>query len=348
MSQSRPNLKTIFLELSSPAPMAPTAPRLSGKGKVCGRASTIRSRIDALLLAHDAAGGFDEATSGSEATPTRHIDLERAATGGSPPSVTRARDATSTFDADETSAPLSLRPIGTPPRLDRDESVFAGPGECDVNAVRAELRGETSQFVDRWHVGIAALTGLPIFCLVFWLRKGPSTSQIRLFWQPRPRLSVGGDQGSGDTIPPIECRTAPQGRGNCALTLRYRRLAACGEFCHKPVEAVMMLQTNCHAPPWFQGPRMSLPASPSFVESLKNWSTMPGVGGIWPIVKGSLPMLSRAAANAFMWVISRVMRNCKRILRARVVREVDEPLVDDLGASLGGDVAAQIDVELAR
>jgi hypothetical protein len=108
MSQSRPNLKTIFLEALNCSDGADRAAYLE---KVCGRASTIRSRIDALLLAHDAAGGFDEATSGSEATPTRHIDRERATTGGSPPSVTRARDATSTFDADETSAPLSLRPI---------------------------------------------------------------------------------------------------------------------------------------------------------------------------------------------------------------------------------------------
>ena len=37
----------------------------------------------------------------------------------------------------------------------------------------------------------------------------------------------------------------------------------------------------------------------------------------------------------------------ERVLRARVVGEVDQPLVDDLGAGLGRDVAAQVDVELA-
>ena len=33
-----------------------------------------------------------------------------------------------------------------------------------------------------------------------------------------------------------------------------------------------------------------------------------------PMVNGGLPMLSSAAANAFMWVISRVIRNCSASL----------------------------------
>ena len=37
----------------------------------------------------------------------------------------------------------------------------------------------------------------------------------------------------------------------------------------------------------------------------------------------------------------------QRVLGAGIVAEIDQPLVDDLGARLGGDVAAQIDVELA-
>ena len=37
----------------------------------------------------------------------------------------------------------------------------------------------------------------------------------------------------------------------------------------------------------------------------------------------------------------------KGILGAGVIAEVDQPLVDDLGAGLGRDVAAQIDIELA-
>ena len=38
----------------------------------------------------------------------------------------------------------------------------------------------------------------------------------------------------------------------------------------------------------------------------------------------------------------------QRILGARIVAEIDEPLIDDLGARLRRDVAAEIDVELAR
>ena len=37
----------------------------------------------------------------------------------------------------------------------------------------------------------------------------------------------------------------------------------------------------------------------------------------------------------------------QRILRAGVVGEVDQPLIDDLRARFGGDVAAQVDIELA-
>ena len=58
-------------------------------------------------------------------------------------------------------------------------------------------------------------------------------------------------------------------------------------------------------------------------------------------------MLSSAAMNAFMCVISRVMRNWSASFVPGVVGEVDQPLVDDLGAGLGRDVAAEVDVELA-
>ena len=93
--------------------------------------------------------------------------------------------------------------------------------------------------------------------------------------------------------------------------------------------------------------RRSRRPRPAPVESLKNWSTRPGVGGIWPIEKRGLPMLSSAAVNAFMWVISRVIRNWSASFVPGVVGEVDQALVDDLGARLRGDVAAQVDVELA-
>ena len=66
-----------------------------------------------------------------------------------------------------------------------------------------------------------------------------------------------------------------------------------------------------------------------------------------PMVKGGFPMLSSAALNALMWVISRVIRNCKRVLGAGVPAEVDQTLVDDLCAGLGGDIAAKVDVEFA-
>ena len=35
------------------------------------------------------------------------------------------------------------------------------------------------------------------------------------------------------------------------------------------------------------------------------------------------------------------------VLGAGIVAEIDQPLIDDLGARLGGDVAAQVDIELA-
>jgi hypothetical protein len=37
----------------------------------------------------------------------------------------------------------------------------------------------------------------------------------------------------------------------------------------------------------------------------------------------------------------------QRVLGAGVIGEVDQPLVDDLGAGFGGDVAAQVDIEFA-
>jgi hypothetical protein len=52
-----------------------------------------------------------------------------------------------------------------------------------------------------------------------------------------------------------------------------------------------------------------LAGAPSPVESLKNLFTISGVGGIRPISSGSLPMLSKAAIKAFIWVISRVIKN---------------------------------------
>src|SRR3954464_2904344 len=68
--------------------------------------------------------------------------------------------------------------------------------------------------------------------------------------------------------------------------------------------------TIFHSAPLFHGPTASVsPSSPTPVESLKYSSTNPGVGGILPMVKRSFPMLSNAAVKAFMWVISRVIKN---------------------------------------
>jgi hypothetical protein len=38
----------------------------------------------------------------------------------------------------------------------------------------------------------------------------------------------------------------------------------------------------------------------------------------------------------------------ERVFSARIVAEINQPLVDDLGAGFGCYVAAQVDVELAR
>ena len=90
-----------------------------------------------------------------------------------------------------------------------------------------------------------------------------------------------------------------------------------------------------------------VPASPSPVESLKYWSTSPGVGG-------SLPIGERVLAHALQRRRERLhVRDLARhqelecVLGAGVVGEVDQPLVDDLRAGLGGDVAAEVDVQLA-
>ena len=59
MSQPRPDLKTIFLEALDRPDGPDRAAYLDG---VCGSGSAIRSRIDALMLAHEAVGGFNEST----------------------------------------------------------------------------------------------------------------------------------------------------------------------------------------------------------------------------------------------------------------------------------------------
>ena len=64
-------------------------------------------------------------------------------------------------------------------------------------------------------------------------------------------------------------------------------------------------------------------------------------------VNGGFPMLSSAAANAFIWVISRVIRNCSASLVPGSSAEIDQALIDDLGPGFRRDVAAQVDVEFA-
>src|ERR1700722_8723348 len=62
---------------------------------------------------------------------------------------------------------------------------------------------------------------------------------------------------------------------------------------------------------WFHGPAKSLsPYWLSPVEALKYWSTSRGVGSIMPTENCGFSILSRAAVNARMWVISRVIKNC--------------------------------------
>ena len=58
---------------------------------------------------------------------------------------------------------------------------------------------------------------------------------------------------------------------------------------------------NTQSSPSFQGPLVSIsPLSPDPVESLKNWSTRPGVGAMRPMLNVGLFMLSSARENAFM------------------------------------------------
>ena len=99
--------------------------------------------------------------------------------------------------------------------------------------------------------------------------------------------------------------------------------------------------------PSFQGPVVSIsPCSPSPVESLKYWFT----SGEGRDLADRKPVLAHAVQRRGKRLHVRDLarhQELQRILRADVVAEVDQPLVDDLGARLGGDVAAQIDVELA-
>jgi hypothetical protein len=102
------------------------------------------------------------------------------------------------------------------------------------------------------------------------------------------------------------------------------------------------------SPPSFQGPRVSISSwSLAPVESLKNWSTRPG--GRDP------PDAERWLAHAFEGEREGLhMRDfaghkeLQCVLRAGIVGEIDDPLVDDLCAGFCGDVAPQIDVEFAR
>src|SRR6185503_7946909 len=73
--------------------------------------------------------------------------------------------------------------------------------------------------------------------------------------------------------------------------------------------------TNCRPLLWFHGARCcSSLMSPSPVEAFTYWSTRPGVGAIVPMANGGFSMLSSAAENARMCVISRVIRNCSACL----------------------------------
>src|SRR3954454_15408674 len=95
--------------------------------------------------------------------------------------------------------------------------------------------------------------------------------------------------------------------------------------------------TNSHWSPSFHGPRASIsPWSPCPVESLKNWSTSPAVGAILPMEKRGLPMLSSAAANAFMLGDFARHQELQCVLGADIVAEIDQSFVYDLRAGFGG------------
>ncbi len=109
------------------------------------------------------------------------------------------------------------------------------------------------------------------------------------------------------------------------------------------------LDEDCRGSPSFQGPLASTsPWSPSPVESLgKNYDLRAfGVGAIRADAEGRLAHALQGRGERPHVGDLAGHQELQGVLRARVAAEVDQPLIDDLGAGFGGDVAAQIDVKL--
>ena len=103
---------------------------------------------------------------------------------------------------------------------------------------------------------------------------------------------------------------------------------------------------NTQSPPSFQGPRVSIsPSSPVPVESLKNWLTRPGVGGMRPMREGGLVHAFQCGRKRLHVGDFAGHQELQRVLGSGIVAEIDEALVDDFGPRFGGDVAAQIDIK---
>ena len=80
---------------------------------------------------------------------------------------------------------------------------------------------------------------------------------------------------------------------------------------------------------------------------MKNWSTRLGVGANAADAERRLAhAFQRACERPHMGDFAR-HQELQRVLGAGVVAEIDQALIDDLGARFGGDIAAQVDVEFA-
>ena len=80
---------------------------------------------------------------------------------------------------------------------------------------------------------------------------------------------------------------------------------------------------------------------------MKNWSTRPARRRDAADDEGRLSQAFQRGRERLHVGDLAGHQELQRILCAGIIAEIDQPLVDDLGAGLGGDVAAEVDIELA-